>query len=82
MNVIRLVGLSSLSLLLLACTADTELPPERPVGTVSGKVIDGVIANAISRLMPMAMVRAADALAEPPRMPMVIIPWAYRRTAS
>jgi len=35
------------ALSLPGCSSDTGLPPQRPAGTVSGKVVDGVITDAI-----------------------------------
>ena len=46
MTALRLFSLLLLATLLLACSADTELPPERPAGIVSGKVVDGVVSGA------------------------------------
>ena len=35
-----------IALVLTGCTSDTELPPERPKGTITGVVVDGVISGA------------------------------------
>ena len=35
-----------LTIFITACSNGTSLPPERPVGVVSGKVVDGVVAGA------------------------------------
>lgn len=46
MNVVRLFCLFLPAMLLLACGADSELPPQRPVGNISGKVVDASLSNA------------------------------------
>ena len=45
-NTLLIYCLVSLGVLLPGCGSDTELPPERPVGTVAGKVFDSAISGA------------------------------------